>query len=86
MSEEVNLKELLDEIIEKVGPYSQDHLKHAENVIEKASKNAQKIKEQLLSTFKYIMDDGEDGQSADCATSAKYWYYQLKGEPIPKDY
>lgn len=39
--------ELLSEVIEKRGAYSQDHLQHAENVIENASERAKKVTETL---------------------------------------
>ena len=84
--EEINLKELLDMIIEKRGPYKRDQLEHAESVIEQASKNAQIIKDQLIEIFKGIDREGQNGESSDCAASAAFWYYQLKGEPQPDDY
>jgi hypothetical protein len=84
--EELNLKELLDEIIEKKGPYKREPLEHAESVMEKASLNAQKLKQELTAIFEGIMKEGENGESTDCACSARYWYYQLKGEPVPKEW
>ena len=39
--------ELLSEVIEKKGAYSQDHLQHAENVINNASKRAEQVTETL---------------------------------------
>lgn len=39
--------ELLSEVVEKRGAYSQDHLQHAENVIENASERARKATEKL---------------------------------------
>ena len=42
-AEDVEVKEKLGEIIRKLGPYSRDHLTHAENVINSNSEKAQAI-------------------------------------------
>ncbi len=81
MSSESTLKELFDEIINKLGPYSQDQLTHAGNVIDKASKNAIEIKRRLIASFITIVREGENGESTDCVTSAKYMLKDL-GEHV----
>ena len=43
--------ELLSEVVEKKGAYSQDHLQHAENVIENASERAGKVTAFLKELF-----------------------------------
>lgn len=73
----ITLKEMFDEIINKKGAYSQDHLTHAENVMENASKNAIRIKTVLIRLLKDIMREGDNGESSDCAASACYWLNNL---------
>ena len=84
MSDEETLKEMFDEIINKMGAYSQDHMEHAENVIENASKNAVKIKAKLIEIFQGILREGDNGESGDCAASAAYWLNNL-GVPTPEE-
>lgn len=45
--EDMTIDELLEEIIQKKGAYSRDHLIHAENCIDNASKCAKRIKDLL---------------------------------------
>lgn len=77
MSEEINLKELFDDIIEKKGAYSRDQLTHAENVIDCASKNASLIKAKIVEILKGILREGDNGEGSDCAASAAYWLNNL---------
>lgn len=83
MSEKQTLKELLDEIINKKGPYSQDQLTHAENVMEKASNNAMKIKEILIKAFTDIRREAENAEWSDAASGARHWLRNL-GVDIPE--
>lgn len=46
--DDLTLDELLKSIENKTGPYSMDHLKHAENVINQSSKYAKEIRKRLL--------------------------------------
>ena len=78
--EETTLKELFDDIIEKRGPYSHDHLEHAENVIASASKNAQKIKDRLIAALKKMVRKGDNGEASDVAASARYLLKNLGEE------
>ena len=51
MFEDKTIKELLNEIIAKEGPYSQNQLQHAENVINSASQKALEIRTRLEKLF-----------------------------------
>jgi hypothetical protein len=54
--DERTFDELLKDIEEKKGPYSQDHLTHAENVIEHASECAKEIRKRLQQLVKELAD------------------------------
>ncbi len=84
MAEEITLKELFDDIIEKKGAYNHDHLQHAENVMEKASKNAKIIKEKLITTLRSIERQGDNCEGADCASAARYLLKNL-GEIVTEE-
>ena len=63
MAEKQPIGDLLDEIIEKKGAYSHDHLTHAENVMEKASKNASEIKQRLTEALKSLYSEAIKGSA-----------------------
>lgn len=56
-----SISDLLDEIINKYGPYSQDQLTHAENVIENASNYAKEIKRRLIEAVQSLIKESEAG-------------------------
>ena len=63
MAEETpTIGQLLDEIIKKVGPYSQDERQFMDNVITKASNNAYLVKERILEAINELIDEAEAGE------------------------
>jgi len=64
---------LLTEVSEKRGAYSQDHLQHAENVIENASERAKRTIEILkeLSVFGEAFSKGQKGSLREVLGSGK---------------
>jgi hypothetical protein len=82
MSEEQTLEQLLNDIILKCGAYSSNPLQHAENIMEKASSNAKKIKQRLIDSLRTINDASMHNKAADCGLCARVMLEQL-GEKEP---
>ena len=83
-TEKKTLDNLFTEIEQKIGVFSLDHQKHANNTIENASKCAKQIRQRLIERLKHIVREAENDEICD-VTSGLYSLLKDLGVKVSRD-